>query len=86
METAAQTEALLAYLARMTRAQTLDADTPLVSSGLLDSFALVEVLRELERVTGRRIPAGRVSAADFETVRHMLEATARVGTPSPPPR
>jgi len=86
VETATHTEALLAYLVRTTRARTLDVDTPLVSSGLLDSFALVDVLLELERVTGRRIPAGRVSPADFETVRHMLEAAARVGTPWPPPR
>ena len=34
----------------------LSEDTPLVSSGLVDSFALVEVLMELERVTKLRIP------------------------------
>jgi acyl carrier protein len=83
VETAAHTEALLAYLARVTRTRTLDVDTPLVSSGLLDSFMLVEVLVELERVTRRRIPAGRVSPTDFETVRGMLEAAERVGTPAP---
>lgn len=58
----------------------LDEDTPLVSSGLVDSFALVEVLLELERVTGWRIPVGRVSPSDFETVRRMLETADRVGT------
>lgn len=60
----------------------IDADTPLLSTGLLDSFALVEVLHELERVTGRRISAGRVSPSDFETVRLMLAAAERVGLPS----
>ena len=83
MDVAAQSNALLAYLARVTQARALDVDTPLVSSGLLDSFALIEVLHELERVTGCRIPAGRVGPADFETVRHMLLAAARVASPAP---
>ena len=83
MDVAAQSNALLAYLARVTQARALDVDTPLVSSGLLDSFALIEVLHELERVTGRRIPAGRVGPADFETVRDMLQAAARVAPPAP---
>ncbi|MEW6404302.1 MAG: phosphopantetheine-binding protein [Chloroflexota bacterium] len=59
----------------------LQEDTPLVSSGLVDSFALVEVLLELEQVTNRRIPAGRVSPEDMETVRKMLETAERVGEP-----
>ena len=59
----------------------LDEDTPLVSSGLVDSFALVEVLSELERVTNCRIPTGRVSPEDMDTVRKMLETVERVGKP-----
>jgi acyl carrier protein len=59
----------------------LHEDTPLVSSGLVDSFALVEVLLELERVTDRRIPSGRVSPEDMETVCKMLELAERVGKP-----
>lgn len=60
----------------------LDADTELLSSGLMDSFALVDVLLELERVTRRRIPRGRVSPEDMETVRKMLETADRVGKPA----
>ncbi len=59
----------------------LSEDTPLVSSGLVDSFALVEVLMELERVTKLRIPAGRVSPIDLETVRQMLQLASRWGKP-----
>ena len=59
----------------------LSEDTPLVSSGLVDSFALVEVLMELERVTRLRIPAGRVSPTDLETVRQMLQVASRWGEP-----
>jgi acyl carrier protein len=63
------------------RSMPLEQDTPLVSSGLVDSFALVEVLLELERVTNRQIPAGRVSPADLDTVRKMLDMAERVGKP-----
>jgi acyl carrier protein len=59
----------------------LDAATPLISSGLVDSFALTEVLLQLERVTGRRIPMGKVRPSDFETVATMLARAEQVGTP-----
>ena len=58
----------------------INEDSGLVSSGLIDSFALIDVLLELEKVTGRRIPAGRVNPADMDTVRKMLDVAARVGT------
>jgi acyl carrier protein len=54
-------------------------DTPLVSSGLLDSFALVDVLLKLEDVTQMRIPAGKVQPKDMDTVQMMFETAARVG-------
>ncbi|HLL77067.1 MAG TPA: hypothetical protein VK421_17560 [Pyrinomonadaceae bacterium] len=57
----------------------LDEDTALVSSGLLDSFAMIDVLLELERVTKRRIPASRVSPQDLETVRQMITTAYAVG-------
>jgi acyl carrier protein len=60
---------------------TIDADTPLVSSGLIDSLALVDVLAELERTTKMRIPAGKVQPKDMDTVNLMLATAARVGRP-----
>lgn len=56
-------------------------DTPLVSSGLVDSFALIEMLVELERVTKRRISPGKVGAKDMDTVTLMLATADRVGVP-----
>jgi hypothetical protein len=56
-------------------------DSPLVSSGLIDSLALVQVLTHLEVVTGRRIPAARVPPRDMDTVSLMLATAQRVGTP-----
>lgn len=59
----------------------IDEDTPLVSSGLIDSLALVDILLKLEEVTNTRIPAGKVQAKDMDTVRLMFSTAARVGKP-----
>jgi acyl carrier protein len=59
----------------------IDEDTPLVSSGLIDSMALVDVLLKLEEVTNTRLPAGKVQAKDMDTVRLMFSTVARVGKP-----
>jgi acyl carrier protein len=59
----------------------LDADTILVSSGIVDSFALVEALFELERITKLRIPAAKVVPADMDTVRKMFETAEKMGKP-----
>jgi acyl carrier protein len=59
----------------------IDEDTPLVSSGLIDSMSLVDTLLKLEEVTNTRIPAGKVQAKDMDTVRLMLATAARVGKP-----
>jgi acyl carrier protein len=58
---------------------TLDKDTPLVSSGLIDSMALVDVLMELERVTHKRISPAKVQPKDMDTVAKMLATAERVG-------
>jgi acyl carrier protein len=54
-------------------------DTPLVSSGLMDSLALVNVLLKLEEITQMRIPAGKVQAKDMDTVNLMFATAQRVG-------
>lgn len=59
----------------------IDAETPLVSSGLVDSLALVDILAKVEQVTRMRIPAGKVQPKDMDTVSLMLATAARVGKP-----
>jgi acyl carrier protein len=59
----------------------IDAETALVSSGLIDSFALIEALFELERITKLRIPASKVAPADMDTVKKMFETAQRLGKP-----
>ena len=59
----------------------IDEKTPLVSSGLIDSLALVDLLQELEDLTNTRIPAGKVQAKDMDTVEGMFATAQRVGVP-----
>lgn len=59
----------------------IDEDTPLLSSGLVDSLAIVEILLRLEDLTKRRIPAGKVQPKDMDTVRLMFTTAQRVGRP-----
>jgi acyl carrier protein len=56
-------------------------DTPLVSSGLVDSFALIEIFLELQRIAGRKVPASKVQAKDMDTVRLMFAMAEKFGKP-----
>ena len=59
----------------------LDENTPLVSSGMIDSMALVDLLLKLEDLTNLRIPAGKVQPKDLDTVAKMFATAQRVGKP-----
>ena len=59
----------------------IDENTRLVSSGLVDSMALVDLLLKLEDVTNLRIPPGKVQPKDMDTVTLMFATAARVGKP-----
>ena len=59
----------------------IDENSPLVSSGLIDSMALVDLLQKLEDLTHMRIPAGKVQPKDLDTVAKMFATAARVGKP-----
>ncbi len=59
----------------------IDENTPLVSSGLIDSMALVDLLLTLEDITHLRIPAGKVQPKDMNTVALMFATAQRVGKP-----
>jgi acyl carrier protein len=59
----------------------IDETTPLISSGLIDSLALVDIVLKLEELTNLRIPAGKVQAKDMDTVVLMLATAVRVGKP-----
>ncbi len=59
----------------------IDENTPLVSSGLIDSMALVDLLLKLEDLTHMRIPPGKVQPKDMNTIALMFATAQRVGRP-----
>jgi len=82
-----QAQQIIDYLVRdvMRRPEAkIDENTPLVSSGLIDSLALIDIVQKLEDITQTRIPAGKLRAKDLDTVQLMLNAVQRVGKPRPP--
>jgi len=60
---------------------TINENTPLVSSGLIDSMALVDLLIKLEDLTHKRIPAAKVQPKDMDPVAKMFATAERVGKP-----
>jgi len=51
----------------------IDIDTKLISSGLIDSFSLVSLQAFIEKEFGKKIPAPRITAQTFDTIRQMVE-------------
>jgi acyl carrier protein len=51
----------------------IDENTRLISSGMIDSFSLVSLQAFIEKEFGKRIPAPRITAQAFDTVRQMVE-------------
>lgn len=78
-----QEQQMIDYVREIIRksAVRVDENTPLVSSGLIDSMALVDLLVKLEDVTHMRIPAGKVQPKDLDTVAKMFATAQRVGKP-----
>jgi Acyl carrier protein len=74
---------MIEYIVKRIRKPNLsiDENTPLVSSGLVDSMGLADLLMKLEDLTHTRIPPGRVQPKDLDRVSLMFETARRVGKP-----
>ena len=79
----AEAQQMIDHIRQLVRKPNLaiDENTPLVSSGLIDSMALVDLLQKLEDLAHMRIPAGKVQAKDMDTVSKMFATAQRVGKP-----
>jgi len=77
---AQQMKELIAQLIRRPNL-VIDENTALVSSGLIDSMALVDLLVKLEDITHMRIPPGKVQPKDMDTIALMFATAQRVGKP-----
>jgi len=79
----AEEQQMVEHIVQLIRkpAVAIDENSPLVSSGLIDSMALVDLLLKLEDLTHKRIPAGKVQPKDMDTVAKMFATAERVGKP-----
>ncbi len=55
----------------------IDETTPLISSGIVDSFSMVSLLRFLESKYGIRIPDAEATPAAFDTVERIAALVER---------
>ena len=78
-----ESQQMIEHIVRLIRKPnvSVDENTPLVSSGLIDSMELVDLLLKLEDLTHMRIPAGKVQPKDMDTVAKMFATAQRVGKP-----
>jgi acyl carrier protein len=53
--------------------QEIDIDTKLISGGLIDSFSLVSLQSYIEEEFGKKIPAPRITAESFDSIRQMVD-------------
>jgi acyl carrier protein len=58
-------------------ASPVDADTPLISSGLIDSLHIGALLAAIETEFGVRIPLEAVGVDNFDTPRQMQRVIGR---------
>jgi acyl carrier protein len=79
----AEVQQMIDYVVELIRKPglSIDENTPLVSSGLIDSMALVDLLLKLEDLTHKRIPAGKIQPKDMDSVAKMFATAERVGKP-----
>ena len=65
------------------RQAALREDTPLLTSGLIDSLAFVDLVRRLEAACGLEIPAARRTVEHFDTIATIAQTveTLRAGGP-----
>jgi acyl carrier protein len=74
------TDALGLYIARQLLKQpnrTLKVDEPLISSGLIDSFSLVDLSMFVEERFGVRLDDSELNAATFDTLAQLADLIAQ---------
>lgn len=71
-------EELLKYLGKKTRADLskISDDAELFSSGMIDSFAMVDLLTWLEKKTGARVNPADLSMDNLDSVARILAFAA----------
>ncbi|MCF8586914.1 acyl carrier protein [Gordonia sp. HY285] len=67
-----------AIVRRHGKAEPIDADTQMLITGMLDSLTLVNIVAELEKRLGRKLPEDMVVARNFRTPTTLHTAVTAV--------
>ncbi|HCK08858.1 MAG TPA: phosphopantetheine-containing protein [Candidatus Latescibacteria bacterium] len=65
-------EKLLAYLADRIDGTELEDDTPIFSSGLIDSFDMVDLVLFIEKEAGLEMQAAEITLENFDSLGKIL--------------
>ena len=65
--------------------RTIEAETPLISGGIVDSFSMVSLKRFLEKKYQIRIPDEEATPDAFDTVSRIAELVERIRKDAPIP-
>lgn len=60
-------------------ARPIGPTTSLVDSGLIDSFALVDLISRVESILSIRLPTDRLSPGDFDTAELLADRLTELG-------
>ena len=60
---------------------TIDADTPLFRTGMINSIRILELIAWIERATGRSISDREIRMDNFQSVARIADVFARNGAP-----
>ena len=63
--------------------RTIEAETPLISGGIVDSFSMVSLKRFLEKKYQIRIPDEQATPDAFDTVSRIAELVERIRAGAP---
>jgi acyl carrier protein len=63
--------------------RTIEAETPLISGGIVDSFSMVSLKRFLEKKYQIRIPDEQATPDAFDTVSRIAELVERIRKDAP---
>jgi acyl carrier protein len=63
--------------------RTIEAETPLISGGIVDSFSMVSLKRFLEKRYQIRIPDEQATPDAFDTVSRIAELVERIRKDAP---
>ena len=61
------------------RGPSVGPGTSVIDSGLVDSFALADVIAGIEGAVGVRLPVERLSPGDFDTAEILADRLTRLG-------